>query len=93
MKYNKNKIESSKNVKNISFCKSNKFIEKKKNYTPCLSNLKRGPLKYEKSNNIVNYRANISNFNITNEKKGNIKMRNRSPFLLRRMLILVLEIY
>ena len=85
-KYNKNKIESSKNVKNISFCESNNFVEKKKNYTPCLSNLKRGPLKYEKSNNIVNHRANISNFNITNEKKGNIKMRNRSPFLLRRML-------
>ena len=80
-KYNKSsKIESTKNVKNINFCDIKSLIEKKKNYTPYL---KRQSLKSEKSNHIE---TNISNFNINNEEKGNIKIRNRSPFVLRRIL-------
>ena len=78
MKSTKN--ESTKNLKNINFCDIKSLIEKKKNYTPYL---KRQSLKNDKSNHIE---TNISNFKINNEEKGNIKMRNRSPFISRRIL-------
>ena len=73
------KIESTKNLKNINFCDIKSIIEKRKNYTPYL---KRQSLKSDKSNHIE---KNISSFNINNEEKGNIKVRNRSPFYLRHI--------
>ena len=77
--YNKNKI----NNKNIFLEKKASSCKRKKNYTPNICKVKRDYLNKEKNEQI---NKSISKFSINDVKKGKNKMRNKSPFLLRRIL-------
>ena len=87
--YNLNNCNNLKKYNNISFFenKSNNnninSNRKKKNYTPNLNKFQKRPLKNDNGDNML---KNISQFCINNEKKGKFKIKNKSPFLLRRIL-------
>ena len=75
-----NNISFFENKSNNNNINSNR---KKKNYTPNLNKFQKRPLKNDNGDNML---KNISQFCINNEKKGKFKIKNKSPFLLRRIL-------
>ena len=77
--FNKNKIID----KNFNFFEKKSSISKRKrNFTPNLCKIDKDIFKKEKNENIL---KNISIFSINNEKNEKLKIRNRSPFLMRRI--------
>ena len=64
--------------------------KRKNNYTPNLIQLKGESLKYSKYEKYDNLIKKISRFSINNEKKRIGSIRNRSPFILKRILNITL---